>query len=445
MSNDNKVAWLESLYLFPHHFQQQERYLEARIEQRSRAIAPFMWGYLDLILDLGLLNNGQVGLSRARGIMPDGCPFELPKDASLPQPLEIDRDVRNQLVYLTLPIYQPGNKYVAGHEESDSITRYGIQTRDVYDYSSDNNDSEPLDLASLQFRLALEREELGGFTTLPVARIQEVTAEGAVIIDKHYIPPVLAVRCNGQLQHFLTNTIGLVKQRADVLSHRFAASNQEGGSSAIADFMLLQMLNRYEPRLRHMSQVPQFHPEAMYRELLGLAGELSTFTTLERRPKLEPDYQHDNLQECFRLVIDHLGKYLSTVLEQTAIPQKIEKHKYGIYVSRIADHSLINQARFILAIKADMPTDKLREYMPKHVKVGSVETIRNLVNNQLSGIGLSVIPVAPREIPYHSGFVYFELDSQGEQWQSLKTAGGFAFHIAAEQEGLEVEFWAIRQ
>ena len=57
---------------------------------------------------------------------------------------------------------------------------------------------------------------------------------------------------------------------------------------------------------------------------------------------------------------------------------------------------------------------------------------------------LQPMAVAPRQIPYHAGFVYFELDKSNELWRSLKTSGGVAFHQAGEFPGLSMEFWAIR-
>ena len=48
--------------------------------------------------------------------------------------------------------------------------------------------------------------------------------------------------------------------------------------------------------------------------------------------------------------------------------------------------------------------------MPGVAKLGAAEQIRQLVNSQLPGIPLHPLPVAPRQIRYTAGFVYFELD-----------------------------------
>jgi type VI secretion system protein ImpJ len=62
----------------------------------------------------------------------------------------------------------------------------------------------------------------------------------------------------------------------------------------------------------------------------------------------------------------------------------------------------------------------------------------------MSGIQLSALPVAPRQIPYHSGFAYFELNRNSEFWRELQQSGGFAVHVGGEYPNLELEFWAVR-
>ena len=56
----------------------------------------------------------------------------------------------------------------------------------------------------------------------------------------------------------------------------------------------------------------------------------------------------------------------------------------------------------------------------------------------------TALPVAPRQIPFHAGFSYFELDRGGELWKELEQTGNLAMYIAGEFPALELEFWAIR-
>ena len=104
----------------------------------------------------------------------------------------------------------------------------------------------------------------------------------------------------------------------------------------------------------------------------------------------------------------------------------------------------VGSANFVLAVKADLPVEEVRGNVPRQVKIGPVEKIRDLVNLALPGITLNSMPVAPRQIPYHAGFCYFELDPSSEFWSAIQNSGGVAIHVGGEFPGLAMELWAIR-
>ena len=58
--------------------------------------------------------------------------------------------------------------------------------------------------------------------------------------------------------------------------------------------------------------------------------------------------------------------------------------------------------------------------------IASVETIAKLVNDHLPGVPLQPLSVAPRQIPFHAGFAYFELDRNSPRFRELKSGGGIA-------------------
>jgi len=86
----------------------------------------------------------------------------------------------------------------------------------------------------------------------------------------------------------------------------------------------------------------------------------------------------------------------------------------------------------------------LRSSFPKQSTIASVERIRDLVNSHIPGIELNPLAVAPRQIPYHSGFTYFEMNTKHEFWEQLESAGGMAVHVGTKLDNLDLELWAIR-
>jgi type VI secretion system protein ImpJ len=139
-----------------------------------------------------------------------------------------------------------------------------------------------------------------------------------------------------------------------------------------------------------------------------------------------------------------LRRSLSMVIERSAIQIELQDRKYGVRVAIVPDRDLFRTASFVLAVTAQLPGDAVRSRFPTQVKIGPAERLRDLVNLQLPGVGLRPLPVAPRQIPYHAGANYFELEQDSDLWRQLDRSGGLAMHIAGDFPGLELEFWAIR-
>ena len=54
--------------------------------------------------------------------------------------------------------------------------------------------------------------------------------------------------------------------------------------------MMLQLINRTELLLRHYLGLEQVHPEELYRTLLTMLGDLATFSSESKRPRLDSRY-----------------------------------------------------------------------------------------------------------------------------------------------------------
>jgi type VI secretion system protein ImpJ len=132
------------------------------------------------------------------------------------------------------------------------------------------------------------------------------------------------------------------------------------------------------------------------------------------------------------------------VLEQSAVPIPVEPRRFGVYVAVPPDRSLYTTAGFVLAVRADTPVEELRRRFPSQLRIGPVEQIQELMRLALPGLPVSPLPVAPRQIPYHAGFVYFEMDQSHELWNELKGSGGIALQVSGDVPGLAMELWAIR-
>jgi type VI secretion system protein ImpJ len=271
----------------------------------------------------------------------------------------------------------------------------------------------------------------------------ERRADNLVSLNRTYIPPVLDVAADASLAGYLRDIHGLLHQRGEALATQLTHPGR-GGVAEIADFLFLQTINRHEPLFAHLNGLPLLHPERLFALLLALAGDLATFSHEGRRPVGFPDYRHDDLEVSFRPLIEDLRHAFSMQIEQTAIPIELQERKFGVRVAVIPDLELLKNASFVFAVNAQMPPDALRTRFPTQATIGPTERIRDLVNLHLPGIPVRPLPVAPRQIPFHAGFNYFELERGGDLWKQLERSGGLAMHIAGDFPGLEIEFWGIR-
>lgn len=443
MTSRNKVIWSEGLFLRPHHFQQHDRYLERLLDSRCSSLQAYNWGITELEIDKNLLSLGKFSIISCKGILPDGTPFNIPDDAPSPTPLSIPEELHNENVYLALPLWHRGAIETDSSNSKESFARYHPQEIDVDDNVAGHESTAALLIGQLRLRLLLDSDDRNNFACLGLARILESRPDKGVVLDEAYLPTCLDCSASSKLKGFITELQGLLKHRCEALGGRVTEAGR-GGVAEIADFLMLLLVNRSLPLITHLSNLPSLHPEAFYRTALQIAGELATFTSEEKRPPAFPPYQHDNQENSFSLLMKELRHSLSMVLEQNAIAIPLEERKYGVRVATFADKNLLHEAQFVLAIKADVRQEVLQNTFPSQVKIGSVEHIRQMVNSGLPGIGLRLLPVAPRQIPYNAGFTYFELDRTSHYWESLEQSSAFAVHVSGDFPGLELEFWTIK-
>lgn len=443
MSENNRVVWSEGMFLRPQHFQQHDRFIESLVQGRCNGLQSYGWGVTKLRVDQRQLGMGKFALAECSGVFADGTPFNLPVDDELPAPIEISSEVQNSIVYLAFPARLEGSVEIDSDEKPNNLARYHAQESEVNDHNSNSNETSTVAVGKLNCRLLLQDQERAGYICIGVARIIEARVDKNIILDDEYISPAINSLAIARLQNYIKEVSGLLHTRGEALAGR-ASEAGRGGVSEISDFLLLQVVNKIEPLFEHLQNLPTLHPEQLYQIAVQLAGELSTYAKSNKRPVALPPYDHEDLEKTFSAVMEEIRDCLSMVLEQNAIPIPLTPPKYGTRAAKIPDYNLLDDAFFVLAVNAQVSTEQIRSRFPGQVKIGPVEQIQQLVRSALPGITVNSLPVAPRQIPYHAGFSYFELNKQGELWQQMRQSGGFAIHIAGDFPGLEIEFWAIK-
>ena len=441
---NNKVIWTEGMFLRPQHFQQQDRHLQNWVESRCSDLRPYGWGLSKIEIDEQLLSLGKYAITSCHGVFPDGTPFRIPEDYPPPTPLEISTNTKEEIIYLALPARRETGKDVSDATGEDNLSRYRRQEFKPKDLHSDlNNNAAVIETGELWTRLRLASQDQGAFTTIPIARIIERRADNSVVLDERFISSCIHCISSTRLTDYIQEIQGLLHHRGETLATRLGSPGA-GGAAEVADFLLLQIVNRYEPLFNHFAELRALHPESLYRIAVQMAGELATITKTDRRPVAYPPYIHSNLTSTFEPIVEAIREALNWVPEFRAIPLPLEEHKYGIRTATIHDSEVIKSANFVLAVNAQIPTDQLRSNFPRQTTIATAEKLRDLVMSHTPGVKIRVMSVAPRQIPYHAGFTYFELDKHHNLWKELEKTGVIAMHFSGEYPGLELEFWAIR-
>ncbi|MEM8731344.1 MAG: type VI secretion system baseplate subunit TssK, partial [Pseudomonadota bacterium] len=277
MSWDSKVLWTEGLFVQPHHFQQSDRYAEALVNGLARRLRPYAWGVSTIEIDLDVLKVGQFALKSAAGLTQDGTVFRIPAADDHPPALEVPETIKDCIVYITVPQRRQGAAEVDLSGAESSASRLRPAELEITDTMSQERKPVTLGVGKMRLQFALEVDDLSDRLAIPVAKIIEVRSDREIILDQSFVPSCLDIRASQTLSGFFRELDGLLSHRMTALAGRLSEGGAARGVAEVSDFLLLTIINRVLPQVRHMGQIENLHPEEAFCFLAGLAGELSVF------------------------------------------------------------------------------------------------------------------------------------------------------------------------
>lgn len=446
MATRNRVIWGEGTFVRPQHFQQQQRHLDYLLTNQILSSGAYNYGIQFLEIDQELLNLGRISVISAKGFLSDGTYFDVPSQDAYPNVLEIKPadNIQGQCIYLALPtLTNTISEIQSEYQKNNNIVRYKEVHEDIRDLHTPNGSSATLFLAQLAPRLMLHTEDKSAYTYIPIARVKERLETGRIILDDKFIPTCMTISASSVLKDFISEMENTLEQRTETLASRIGSPGQRGVAE-VSEFLMLQLLNRKLPLYRHLKIHPYLHPEIFYQELIQLLGELMVFTDISRVVGAFIPYDHLNLTDSFRKLCSEVRIALSTVLTPKAVSIQLSLEHYGIRSAVINDQNLLDNATFILAVSARIPMETLIRQFIHQTKVSSQRRIEQLVTVQLPGVSLIPLGAAPRQLPYHAGYTYFQLDTLSEEWSQIQSDHNIAFHISGNFPELDMHLWAVR-
>lgn len=435
------VVWSKGVFLSPQHLQAQDRFFEESLRFLSSALAFRNWGFSSLRVDAAALSEGQLSLTEASGVFPDGLLLDIPASDAPPRSRLLEdcfHDGRTSCVFhLAIPQHRPGGVNFA--VQRGASARFYSELQMLRDENSSGVE-KPVSLARKNLQILADGENLEGSVVLPFAEVERTEA-GAYRLNPKFVPPMLNLQGSELLTGILRGLIETLVARSGQLAGARRQRNQslaDFSASDIANFWLLYSLNSRLPVLRHFLDAPQTHPEALFLEMLSLAGSLTTFSS-KVEPRDLPRYEHEQLGPCFLALDAALTELLATVVPSNFVALPLKPLRDSIYATSIDKDQYFENSRLYLAVSSDMREADLISRFPGLAKVCSATHIEPLIRQALPGLRLTHVPVPPRAIPVKLRYQYFSIDRTGPVWEAVTRARNFAVYVPGDVPNPDME------
>jgi type VI secretion system protein ImpJ len=440
------------MFLTPQHFQVNDKFIEDSAQFRFAASLFANWGVMSLKIDQEALANGTFTLHHCRGILPDGLPFSFPDSDATPAGRPIEEyfaPTQDSMdVYLAIPEHHPQSMNFSSANPADASAgiamRYAVESLEIHDETS-STDQKIVQIGRKNFRLLLEGQNMEGFTTLRIARINR--KDGSYALDTDFIAPCVDIASSEQLMMLVRRMIEILATKSESLNANRRQRGQDLADFSVSEtahFWLLHTVNSCLPELKHIWTVRRGHPEVLYVAMLRLAGALATFS-LDSKARELPDYDHDNLGRCFRLLDEKIRNLLETVIPSKCVSIPLRLIEKTIWAGTVSNEEYLHDSQFFLAVGAKMGVDDMIKRVPQLVKISPSDEMQNLIRLSLPGITIRHAPTPPPAISFKLDNQYFSLNQTGRLWDKITQSRNISLHVPSEIVEAKIELLVVLQ
>jgi type VI secretion system protein ImpJ len=447
MNRSAKVLWGEGLFLRPQHFQRQDLYHESRLAELGRVVHPYLWGVRHIKFDSEALSTGILRISEISAILPDGEYISAPDTDELPEAVNLSaiENFGNGLVFhIALPYLRDfGPNFSAQRESTGQIHRYYQQDTNAPDLYTNAIESD-ISVLKKSLRLLSDRDNREQSISIPVARVR-ATSTGGYELDSNFVPPILSVKASTPVFLLVRRLMEILQAKAQALygHHREPSQNiVEFRSGDIASFWLLHTVNGAYASLQHLFHHPGLHPERLFHQLLGLAGQLLTFSKAYSLSDL-PIYNHANPGPEFFKLDQIIRELIETVISSRYFNITLSEVKPAYYIGRIDSEKVTSNASYYLGVTADMPPADLVETVPQRIKIGAPDDVEKMVSSAMPGVRLMAAPQVPAPIPVRPGCYYFSIEPHGALYDRMIASSAISIYTPSGFKNLKLELFAV--
>jgi type VI secretion system protein ImpJ len=441
----SKVLWGEGLFLRPQHFQQQDRYHEARLNQTASALHPYAWGVRHMNVDQDALHHDVLRLEQLSLLFPDGELYRAPEGEALPLQVrlsELPPALQSVTYHAALPALREHGDNCAGGEEAGDLrfARHERETPDLYTQAAD----APLTFLRASLRLVADGEALEAYESFPLLRLRRV-ATGGFELDPSFMPPCLAVDAVPALATMLARLMEKLLAKVNALYGHLREPSRNvveirGGD--MSSFWLLHTASMGYAELSHYLNHRDLHPERLFAALLRLAGGLMTYSRSIRLEDL-PAYVHLDPGPQFARLDGIIRELLDTVISSRYFTIALQHERSSYWTGALDSGKINGQATLYLAVSADLPALRLVELVPLQFKAGAPEDVDKFVLSALPGVKLVHAPQVPAAIPVRPDTYYFMLENRGVLYDSMLKAQAISVYVPTGIRELKLELIAV--
>ena len=460
MANSLKVAWINGMNIDRVHFEQQERYIERSINQKTIDIFENLYGIFDIEFQSEMLSQGKIGVNRVSGASPDGTIFKAPDEDFLPEPLEIKSGIQaGAVIVLKIPMSVdtvadlsvqnslPDTKYIATHSMVSSKT-FDDTTRSKLGDMEDNKltssysqEKISVIMASLRLSLGVQGSKSSNEIEIPVCRIKSIDLNKNITLDDKFIPTSINIANIPLVITFLEEMLHATAGHRDNLAETFAGISKASTTIDFETYIALNILKKWNILFSHLKNKSKLHPEYFYEKLLEFQADLLSLD-INSGVYEYIRYDHLNIAASIVSTINKVKLLFSHIVAPKYIPAVISGDN-GIFVCSFDNVSILKESTIYMAVKGECSLETVQTTFKMQSKVGTSAKIRNLISAQLNGLNIEQLTIVPSILPHLNDYVYFKIDKTDSMWQDFKNENSIAVYITQRIPNPDIKMWAV--
>lgn len=448
MSMPAKLLWGEGLFLRPQHFQQQDRYHEARLNQTACALHPYAWGVRKVVIDHDALRHDVLRIEELSVLFPDGDVYRAPGGDPLPLQVrltELPAGMQTVTFHAALPALKAYGENCApdgatATAQDARFTSHELDTQDLFTRAAE----APIAYLRKSLRLVADTEPLEAYDSFPLVRLRRVPT-GGFEADPAFVPPSLSIDAAPGLHINLARLMEKLLAKVNALYGHLREPSKNvveirGGD--VSAFWLLHTASTGYAALSHYLGHRDLHPERLFGELLSLAGGLMTYSRSYRLEDL-PAYVHADPGPPFARLDGIIRDLLDTVISSRYFTIALNRERPSYYLGALDSGRINLQTTLYLAVAADMPALQLVDVVPLQFKVGAPEDVDKFVLSALPGVKLVHAPQVPTAVPVRPDTYYFILENRGMLYETMLKSQAISVYVPNGIRDLRLELIAV--